>query len=90
MKSMKKILALAATSVLAVSLAACGSLDDSTGEDKNTENRSSAEETTQEADRGPAGSETGDTSANGSRILIAYFTADAAGDIADWLEEIGY
>ena len=75
MKSMKKILALAAASVLAVSLAACGSLDDSTGEDKNAENRSSAEETTQEADRGPAGSETGDTSANGSRILIAYFTA---------------
>lgn len=75
MKSMKKILALAAASVLAVSLAACGSLDDSTGEDKNTENRSSAEETTQEADRGPAGNETGDTSANGSRILIAYFTA---------------
>lgn len=75
MKSMKKILALAAASVLAVSLAACGSSDDSTGEDKNAENRSSAEETTQEADRGPAGSETGDTSANGSRILIAYFTA---------------
>lgn len=75
MKSMKKILALAAASVLAVSFAACGSSDDSTGEDKNTENRSSAEETTQEAGRDPAGSETGDTSANGSRILIAYFTA---------------